>query len=82
MCNADTPYLATEGIVAPEKQINPFTNKPLKKENKNDWIKIDVASSQSTRIRNKSGWNVQDEEWFTVHDDIYVTENWSPLFKD
>lgn len=82
MCNADTPYLATEGIVAPEKQINPFTNKTLKKENKNDWIKIDVASSQSTRIRNKSGWNVQDEEWFTVHDDIYVTENWSPLFKD
>ncbi|WP_407400811.1 YidC/Oxa1 family membrane protein insertase [Treponema sp.] len=80
MCNADTPWLATEGIIPEEKQVNPFTNKPLKKENKNDWIKIDVARAQSTRNRFKSGWDVPDDKWFTVHDDIYVTENWSPLF--
>lgn len=80
MTNADTPYLATSGILKPEEQINPFTNKPLKKENKNDYVKIDLARSQSTRNRYKSGWDIPENAWFTVHDNIYRNENWSPLF--
>ncbi len=80
MSNADTPWIATEGIISPSNQINPFTNKPLKKDNKNDWIKINVAKAQSTRSRHKSGWDVPDNRWYTVHDDIYVTDNWAPLF--
>lgn len=80
MSNADTPWLATEGIIPPEKQVNPFTGKPLKKEDKNQWIKINTAKSQSTRKRYNSGWDVPDDKWFTVHDDIHAEENWSPLF--
>ena len=81
MSNADTPWLATEGILPPEKQVNPFTGKPLKKEDKNQWIKINLAKAQSTRKRHKSSWEVPDDKWFTVHDDIYENKNWSPLFK-
>ena len=81
MSNADTPWLATEGILPPEKQVNPFTGKPLKKEDKNQWIKINLAKAQSTRRRHKSSWEVPDDKWFTVHDDIYENKNWSPLFK-
>lgn len=80
MSNADTPWIAVQGIIPQEKQNNPFTGLPLKKENKNEWIKIDTAKAQSTRNRFKSGWDVSEKDWYTVHDNIYVTENWAPLF--
>ena len=46
-------------------------------ENKQDYIKIAVPNSESTRIRHNTKFKINPENWFTVHDDIYKKENWS-----
>lgn len=75
MTNADTPYLATKDIINNAK--NPFTNNPLKIENKQDYIKISIANAESTRIRNNSKFKISENEWITVKDNIYDINNWS-----
>lgn len=75
MTNADTPWLATKDII--DNACNPFTGNPFKVENKNEWIKISMAPAESTRIRNKTKFNIKDDQWLTVHDDIFKAENWS-----
>ena len=76
MTNADTPALALEGI-APDAK-NPFTGVPLAPADKTGFIKIMTAQAQSTRIRKKTQFDVSDDEWFTVKDDIFVNGNWKP----
>lgn len=78
MTNADTPYLATEGIV--ENASNPFTGLPFKIDDKNSYVKILVANAQSTRTRKRSAFSSREDEWYCVHDGIFKNENWS-LFK-
>lgn len=80
MTNADTPYLATKDIVAGAK--NPFTGFPFLVEDKAPFVKIQIAQAQSTRIRKQTSFPVPKDEWFTVHDNIFVKENWAPLFSD
>lgn len=80
MTNADTPYLATKDIVAGAK--NPFTGFPFLVEDKAPFVKIQIAQAQSTRIRKQTFFPVPKDEWFTVHDNIFVKENWAPLFSD
>ncbi len=75
MTNADTPYIATKDIIQNAK--NPFTDVPFKIDDKDSYIKIQLAQAQSTRIRHETQFKVQKDEWFTVHDDIYKDENWS-----
>ena len=76
MTNADTPALALEGI-APDAK-NPFTGVPLAPADKTGFIKIMTAQAQSTRIRKKTQFDVSDDEWFTVKDNIFVNGNWKP----
>lgn len=78
MTNADTPYLMTEGIIP--NAINPFTNNPLKVDNKNEYIKIAVPNSESTRIRHNYKFNINSDNWYTVKDNIYKIENWSHYY--
>lgn len=79
MTNADTPYLATKDVI--ENAVHPFTHKPLKVENKNDYTILNNAPAQSTRIRKEKAFNVKDSEWLTVKDDIYKKENWGQFKK-
>ena len=74
MTNADTPWLATKDII--DDARNPFTGNPYKVENKNEWIKICNAPAESTRIRHKLKFTIKDDQWLTVHDDVFKTENW------
>ena len=76
MTNADTPALALEGI-APDAK-NPFTGVPLAPADKTGFIKIMTAQAQSTRIRKKTQFDISDDEWFTVKDNIFVNGNWKP----
>lgn len=76
MTNADTPHLATQGLIPDAK--NPFTNLPFKIDDKSRYVKIQVAKAESTRIRKRTAFTVPKDEWFTVKDDIFVTENWAP----
>ena len=78
MTNADTPYLMTKGIIP--NAINPFTHNPLKVDNKNDYIKIAVPNSESTRIRHNKQFNINSNNWYTVKEDIYKIENWSHYY--
>lgn len=77
MTNADTPYLAVKDLI--DDALHPFTGKPLKVENKNDYTILNTAPAQSTRIRKEKAFTVKDREWFTVKDDIYKEENWGQL---
>ncbi len=77
MTNADTPILALKDIN--DEPINPFTKNPMNINNKNDYIKISTAPMQSLRTRDDKQYTVNDNEWLTVHDDIFKNENWSFL---
>lgn len=78
MTNADTPYLATKDIIPNAK--NPFTDKPLYVENKNDYIKIACPPPESTRIRYNTKFKINANDWWTVRDNIFVPENWKHGF--
>lgn len=81
MTNADTPYLAAEGIVSELK--NPFTNSELKlsQNQKNELIKIAVAPMENMRSMNNTKFNIKDNEWFTVKDNIFDENNWKRFNK-
>ena len=81
MTNADTPSLALKGIDG--KALNPFTKNPLDVNfigggiTKNDFIKMSNAPAESTRIRKNARFNIKDDEWYTVKDNIFDDKNWS-----
>lgn len=81
MTNADTPALALKGIDG--KALNPFTKNPLDVNfigggiTKNDFIKMSNAPAESTRIRKNVRFNIKDDEWYTVKDNIFDDKNWS-----
>ena len=79
MTNADTPYLAAKGMI--ENARHPFTGKALEVEDKNAYSILNLARAQSTRIRKEKAFNVKPDQWYTVKDNIYIDENWSPLNK-
>lgn len=78
MTNADTPALATEDLL--KNAVHPFTNKPLKVENKNDYTILNTSAAQSTRIRKEKVFDVKDKQWYTVKDNVYK-KNWQFLHK-
>lgn len=88
MTNADTPALALKGIDG--KALNPFTKNPLDVNfiggggiTKNDFIKMSNAPAESTRIRKNARFNIKDDEWYTVKDNIFDDKNWSQyIIKD
>ena len=81
MTNADTPALALKDIDG--KALNPFTKNPLDVNSmgggmtKNDFIKMSNAPAESTRIRKNTQFNIKDDEWYTVKDNIFDNKNWS-----
>lgn len=81
MTNADTPYLAVKDLI--ENASNPFTGSLYRVENKNDYMKLVKAPAQSTRIRHDNAFSVPEDGWYTVHDNIFLNENWAHLnFKE
>lgn len=81
MTNADTPALALKDIDG--KSLNPFTKNPLDVNSmgggitKNDFVKMSNAPAESTRIRKNTQFNIKDDEWYTVKDNIFDNKNWS-----
>ena len=75
MTNADTSAIATDGIF--ENAKNPFTGNPFAVKDKMDYIKITVGPAESMRIRFNRKYDISDDEWVTVKDDIFKPENWS-----
>lgn len=76
MSNADVPIIATDGLI--ENARNPFTGNVLSEMNKKDApLNLIFALNYNTETNN--GYRYLPELWFSVHDDIFVPENWSSL---
>ncbi|MCM1320675.1 MAG: alkaline phosphatase family protein [Bacteroides sp.] len=80
MTNADTPALAAKDVLADAR--NPFTESPFAVVDKNSYAKIMVAPAQSTRIRRNTAFAVSDDQWFTVHTNIFDDANWERYIPD
>lgn len=77
MTNADAPFLATENLI--KNAEHPFTHKSLKVENKDDYTILNTSDAQSTRIRKEKKFNVRDDQWYTIKDNIYDINCWGKL---
>ena len=76
MTNADTPIIATEGLVDDPK--NPSTGRSLKDEVSKDGT-LDLIYTYDWTVEKEKGCVFQPSYWFSVHDDIFERENWNYL---
>jgi YidC/Oxa1 family membrane protein insertase len=73
MTNADAPLLAVKGIIP--RPVNPFTRTPLRSSKENG---VTITTSRLRQPeRQKYKFNIQPDEWFHVHDDIFDPNNWN-----
>ena len=80
MTQADTPALAMKGLI--ENPVNPFTGniiKELSTEEKNAECIISLSKANAIRTSVNNGFRISDDEWYSVHDDIFIRENWSKV---
>ena len=76
MTVADTPLLATDGII--DHPVNPFTGNPMNDHEKTSHPQR-INSSEHWQLgwhENSTTFDLSDGEWYTVQDDIWVRENW------
>ena len=81
MTQADTPALALNGVI--ENPINPFTGKEIKtlsEKEKLEEIKISFSKANAVRSNVNNGLKIADDDWYTVHGDIYDVANWKHLY--
>ena len=74
MTNADTPYLAVQGIV--DDPVNPFTGNPVMFNTDFDYQLIYLSARANTSSNNGPRFYDPEERWLTVHDDIWERDNW------
>ena len=72
MSNADTPTLATEGLI--DNPVNPFTGKAINSDAKQG--KQYILVSKQWNIDKNNGTTYNEDPWVSVHDDIFREENW------
>ena len=77
MTNADTPYLALNGIV--DEPVNPFTNHPITSD-KSGEQHVYISEEWSTLTNN--GNVFEGGTWLSVKDDIYDDDNWKQYNPD
>lgn len=81
MTNADTPALATAGII--EDARNPFTYNLFDVSNKKEFLKIAAPDPESTRIRYNTQWKINPEDYWTLDgDDVYDESAWRKYFEE
>ncbi|MHC6201912.1 hypothetical protein ACYULU_01805 [Breznakiellaceae bacterium SP9] len=73
MTNADTPLLATAGII--DNPVNPFTKKPLQSA-KQSGITVTTIGALSSRAHSRYRYTIAENEWLSVHDDIFDSTAW------
>ncbi|GMO64562.1 MAG: YidC/Oxa1 family membrane protein insertase [Treponemataceae bacterium] len=79
MTNADTFFLASEGLV--DNPQNPFTKKILNAsfaaENKADGILLTTNDMWTPEYHAKNYFKIRKDNWFLVKDNIFKAENWT-----
>ena len=76
MTNADVPALASAGLIA--DPVNPFTEKPIGMQAKEAPV-LNVFCSHQWDVGSNNGTTYFPDDWYTVHDDVRIAENWSFL---
>lgn len=75
MTNADVPVLAMEGVIAKDKQVNPFTHKPINSDEKHAHDQIIILSSEWDVSKN-NGNTYHASQWASVKDNLWNKDNW------
>ena len=71
MTNADTPYLAVNGIIS--NPVNPFTRNPIVSD-KSGEMHVYVSDEWSTLTND--GTIFEGGTWLSVRDNIFDDKNW------
>ncbi|MDR0638098.1 MAG: YidC/Oxa1 family membrane protein insertase [Spirochaetaceae bacterium] len=74
MTNADTPSLAVEGLIPDPR--NPWTGNPIQPD-KDNGVTITTSGSWSPDGHAKYAFKIAEDEYLTVHTDIFDPANWS-----
>ena len=75
MTNADTPTLATEGII--DDPVNPFTGNRISSDYKESGI--EVIDSLDYYIDLNNGYKFLPGDWYSLKGSMFKKENWSYL---
>jgi YidC/Oxa1 family membrane protein insertase len=78
MTNADVPVLALDGIA---ETINPFTGKSLRENQKDQGLYITTNHLWQPFKHSKRIFNIGDDQWIFVHDNIFEANNWEKADK-
>jgi hypothetical protein len=75
MTNADTPFLALNGVI--DNPVNPFTGNPIEEFDKSGEHLIFYSEVWNVNFNNGTQF-VEDPEsfWITVRGNIWDDENW------
>ena len=77
LANADTPVLATNGLI--EDPVNPFTGRKITDEEKYAHPQVVTTSLRWRTSKEDKTFNTSDGKWLSVHDDIFDEDNWELL---
>ena len=75
MTNADTPFLATDGVI--KDPVNPFTGNKITTDAKNGEQKIFYSGDWG--VDKNNGNTFKPGQWYSVKDNIWKKENWKYL---
>jgi len=74
MTNADVPISALNEVI--NNPVNPFTGNPINDSNKQNLQYITNSSRWMPNQHSTNSFNISDNEWYTVHSDIFNIDNW------
>ena len=74
MTNADTPFLAVDGLIA--DPVNPFTGNPIVEADKTEDQYIYVSDNYNILQNNGTQFEDPDGYWIAVRGNIWDDENW------
>ncbi|MDR1106906.1 MAG: YidC/Oxa1 family membrane protein insertase, partial [Treponema sp.] len=74
MTNADVPFLAMENIIA--NPVNPFTGRAITNDDKKVPLFINTSSKWMPGEHRQNTFTINQDEWYTVHDNIFDAKNW------
>ena len=75
MTNADTPYIATNGLI--ENPVNPYTGNPLRLCDSNEDQLIYISEEWNVNYNNGTQYEDPEGYWLTVRENIWDDENWA-----
>jgi len=75
MTNADVPSMAVDAVIDEPK--NPFTGNEINETPKKKNIHVVDNHGWSPDAHNKNTFKLPDEQWYTVHDNIFDPSDWS-----